>query len=382
MAENPKNYPVELTYNNSTIGITEGQTAILRGNGYEMLTDVVGKVKRKECETVNVMYNGEQIGQITDGKTITLFCGGKEMTGDLSFQAFLDSNFSFSDGTFLISSDRCLFAVSDDSSPLSIVNPLNGALLSLESTGSKSYQYMFTGTPTLCSIEIEGKSDGPDVVASLSGADRTTQSINTEGLFVYDCDHHTGGTVVLNVTITFTNGYTTVSDSFLLETAVGCLIAGTLVLMADCTLKKIEDVAMGDTIYTINVDTNEEYIATVEDVYIENECNDIYNIMFNDGSVIGCTSLHKWQTQDGWKAIAPNTDGVGTLEANDEIMLRNGSFAAIASIEKNTEIQPVYHLYVSNAQAMFVTDDEHHALKISDTYQTDFALFNWNGGYD
>ena len=272
----------------------------------------------------------------------------------------------------LITADGNVFVAKEEE--LRILNSLNGTTLTLESTGQKSYQYEFTGTPTLCSIEIAGKSDGPDVIASVSGADSTTQSINIEGLFVYDC-YFRSHTIVLNVIITFTNGQTTVSDSFLLKTAAGCLIAGTLVLMADNTLKKIEDIVMGDTIYTINIDTNEEYTATVEDIYIENECNDIYNIVFNDGSVIGCTSLHKWQTQDSWKAIAPNTDGVGTLEVNDEIMLRNGSFAVIASIEKNTEIQPVYHLYVPNAQAMFVTDNEHNTLKISDTYQTDFALF-------
>ena len=174
--------------------------------------------------------------------------------------------------------------------------------------------------------------------------------------------------------MTFTDGLTTVKDVFILYSFYGCLLAGTLVLMSNGEYKDISTIEEGEKIVCYDINTQVNIDVEVQGVYVADNCDDVYYLYFDDGSKIACTSLHKWMTDSGWKAIAPNTEGIGTLSVNDTVKLRDGSCVTITAIECDTITHTVYHLYMEQEYVMYVTDVLDNVPKMSDTYMPDYSI--------
>lgn len=84
-----------------------------------------------------------------------------------------------------------------------------------------------------------------------------------------------------------------------------CVAEGTLVTMADGSLKPIENVKIGDRVITYN-----DGLFYPEDVIgsYYNGVRDIVNVKFQCGFNIKCTRDHKVMTQDGWKEVQNLTE--------------------------------------------------------------------------
>lgn len=88
----------------------------------------------------------------------------------------------------------------------------------------------------------------------------------------------------------------------------GCLVAGTQIIMKNNELKCIEDVQIGDTVLTHN-GTFEE----VTNTFVFND-KEIYQIEFEDGSIVKCSGDHKFMVNGLW-VEAKN------LEVSEDCML-------------------------------------------------------------
>lgn len=74
----------------------------------------------------------------------------------------------------------------------------------------------------------------------------------------------------------------------------GCLVAGTKIKMADGSLKNIEDVQVGESVQTYGGDT-----STVADTFSFDD-KEVYEIEFEDGSVISCSAEHRFMVDGEW----------------------------------------------------------------------------------
>jgi hypothetical protein len=80
---------------------------------------------------------------------------------------------------------------------------------------------------------------------------------------------------------------------------VGCFEAGTQISMADGTYKNIEDVQIGDQIYSYNILTKKVEIDTVKQTYSIVQPTDCVILTFADGSTLWTTRTHPFYTTSG-----------------------------------------------------------------------------------
>lgn len=84
-----------------------------------------------------------------------------------------------------------------------------------------------------------------------------------------------------------------------------CIAKGSLVTMADGTLKPIEDVKVGDRVISYNEDTFSP--QNVLNVW-NNGTKEVVEVVSTDGLSVKCTKDHKFLTQDGWKQASELTN--------------------------------------------------------------------------
>lgn len=85
----------------------------------------------------------------------------------------------------------------------------------------------------------------------------------------------------------------------------GCLVAGTLILMSDGTTKPIDEVSIGDLVMTHLGEPGQ-----ICDKFIFDN-KDVYEIEFEDGSIIHCSGDHKFLIDNDWveaKYLSEMTD--------------------------------------------------------------------------
>ena len=82
------------------------------------------------------------------------------------------------------------------------------------------------------------------------------------------------------------------------EQGGGCLLAGTKIVMADKTLRNIEDVKIGEQVLTLN--GNKEVLNRWNETNLDEPEPECFRITFDDGSVIECSENHKFMSTLNW----------------------------------------------------------------------------------
>ncbi len=132
-----------------------------------------------------------------------------------------------------------------------------------------------------------------------------------------------------------------------------CFEAGTKVI-TEKGYKNIEEIKVGDSVLSYNVDTKENEYNKVTRVLIhENIFDDIYRLSIND-KVINVTGSHRFYilTNKGfeWKAVKD-------MNLLDMVMLENGEYRNIKVLGHEYKFDTVYNIEVENNHNYYVTED-------------------------
>ncbi|MBR6689627.1 MAG: hypothetical protein IKL68_06400 [Clostridia bacterium] len=98
-----------------------------------------------------------------------------------------------------------------------------------------------------------------------------------------------------------------------------CFDPGTKVLMADGTIKNIEDVKVGDIVMSLNEETGKYIPQKVLKTIIKHNSDDLVYVNLSNGIRIGMRAYHPLLTIEGWKSLRPNN--VQTIEELDKVEL-------------------------------------------------------------
>jgi hypothetical protein len=156
--------------------------------------------------------------------------------------------------------------------------------------------------------------------------------------------------IVLNsdYTNTHTTDLITNNYSYLLEVFC-CFDAGSKVLMADGTLKNIEEVEIGDLVMSLNEDTGEYVAQRVSSTIINKKSTDLVYVYLSNGTRIGMRAYHPLLTTEGWKSLRPdspdakreNIEGLSLLEVGDTLVGYDEN-VTIVKVEQRPEVEDYY----------------------------------------
>ena len=127
-----------------------------------------------------------------------------------------------------------------------------------------------------------------------------------------------------------------------------CFTADTKVY-SDCGLVCIEDIAVGDSVWAYDFETDETELKKVLNVWIK-ETDEILHLETSDGETIDTTTNHPFYVDGkGWVAA-------GDLEIGDTLVTAEGNEVEIADIEIERLAEPitVYNLEVEDFHTYFV----------------------------
>lgn len=130
-----------------------------------------------------------------------------------------------------------------------------------------------------------------------------------------------------------------------------CLAENTSIHTTD-GLKAIKDIKPGDTLLTYNEQTKKVEPDTVVAAGMTGMRSDIFEIMFNEGTVVRCTSNHPFakEDEDGnvtWTA-AENLKKYACIKAED------GGYRIVTRVEKLDTTIPVYDVTMENNHNFFI----------------------------
>jgi len=140
-----------------------------------------------------------------------------------------------------------------------------------------------------------------------------------------------------------------------------CFVAGTQVL-TETGMRNIEDIAIGDKVWTINLDNNQRELKEVTKLFI-GESNEIYEITINE-EVIEATPKHQFYIVDkGWIRAYE-------LEEGDQLIAKDNEKLVINKIVHKKDITPVkvYNLTVEGNHNYLITKYEvlvHNAASVA-----------------
>lgn len=135
------------------------------------------------------------------------------------------------------------------------------------------------------------------------------------------------------------------------EVDMYCFVAGTQVL-TESGMKNIEDIKVGEKVYTINLDTNQKELKEVN-FLIKSISTEIYEITIGD-EVIKATPKHQFYIVDkGWIRAYE-------LEKGDRVSAKDNSSLEITNIELKTYEEPidVYNLTIDSHHNYLITQYE------------------------
>ena len=90
----------------------------------------------------------------------------------------------------------------------------------------------------------------------------------------------------------------------------GCVERGTQIIMADGSLKNIEDVVVGDMVKTLNGD--HAVTATWNPETLANGTPTCYRVTFEDGTSVVCSDVHRFSKNGEWEFVT-------NLKVGDEV---------------------------------------------------------------
>lgn len=128
-----------------------------------------------------------------------------------------------------------------------------------------------------------------------------------------------------------------------------CFVAGTLVMAAE-GYKKIEDIELGDKVWSWCEETGEKILNKVTNLF-RNQTHDLVHLSIA-GEEITTTLGHPFYVVDiGWRKASE-------LVEKDKVVLYNNTIVEVdkISIEHTEELVDVYNFEVENAHTYYVTD--------------------------
>ena len=130
----------------------------------------------------------------------------------------------------------------------------------------------------------------------------------------------------------------------------GCFVAGTKVLTAN-GYKNIEDLKVGEYVYSYNMETKERELAQIKDTVVNYSAR-IYELYIND-QIIEVSADHIFYVENkGWIRV-------DEIELNDKVLTKNGLVPVkninIHNKEKHTKI---FTISVDKNHNFFVTTDD------------------------
>lgn len=141
-----------------------------------------------------------------------------------------------------------------------------------------------------------------------------------------------------------------------------CFVAGTKVLTSvNGNSENIENLNVGDEVVSLNVFTNEMYIAKIKFIKVTENVSNIVKVTLANGITIEMTEGHPLLCRDAFKTICDENEN-NKLKVGDEVYTING-YSEIVSIEYLTITTTVYNLNVIDFDEV---DD-------NDTYDNFFA---------
>ena len=120
----------------------------------------------------------------------------------------------------------------------------------------------------------------------------------------------------------------------------GCFEAGTKIIMADYSIKNIEDVEINDYVYAYNEELNKFEIHKVIKSYAHHNTPRVIKVTFSNNTVLNMTPGHPIMTTDGWKSrdiensLYEHNTIATWLEIGDKVININGTEIYVINIEE------------------------------------------------
>ena len=131
---------------------------------------------------------------------------------------------------------------------------------------------------------------------------------------------------------------------------VGCFVAGTKVLTAN-GYKNIEDLKVGEYVYSYNMETKERELAQIKDTVV-NYSTRIYELYIND-QIIEVSADHIFYVENkGWIRV-------DEIELNDKVLTKNGLVPVKnIKIDNKEKYTKIFTISVDKNHNFFVTTDD------------------------
>jgi len=123
-----------------------------------------------------------------------------------------------------------------------------------------------------------------------------------------------------------------------------CFSAGTPVHTKQ-GIKNIEDIHLGDLVWSYNEDTDAVALQPVTDLIV-NESDHTISI-YTEAEVIETTAIHPFYTEEGWKDASE-------LEQGDRILTKDHTKVTVEKIEYSYEPKKVYNFTIAHFHTYFV----------------------------
>ena len=129
---------------------------------------------------------------------------------------------------------------------------------------------------------------------------------------------------------------------------VACFTGNTLVYTED-GYKAIEDIELGDKVYSYSEKTMEVELKEV-DKLVNHMANEIYTIIINNEETIETTWSHPFYVVSKGKVLAKD------LQCGDMLVTKDGQTPVIIGIDKQEKQQVVYEIRVKDYNTYFITN--------------------------
>ncbi len=184
----------------------------------------------------------------------------------------------------------------------------------------------------------------------LIDSDGSTAVVSSNELFITNDDGFSLIEIDVEETDTYIIAGTTPINAFITHNAP-CFVAGTMITLADGSMKKIEDVVNGDVVSTFDLISNRK-TENVVNAVLSKSVNKIVEYKLDNGEILKCTVDHPIFVEGkGWSSF--NSDlsnemyslqtAVKQIEIGDKVKLLNGD-SQIVDIIKHNEETIVYNL--------------------------------------
>ena len=185
-------------------------------------------------------------------------------------------------------------------------------------------------------------------VKTQNDVSKISTALSSLGIEAGGMDGNTTGTagkvIDLGMNSAVAGGQNSVLGALLLTESKKCFEAGTLILM-ESDYKKIEDIKIGDYVYSYNEETKKSELKKVLKIFV-NITEKIYRITI-DNETIGVTGEHPFYVKGEWKEAK-------NLKLNDEIFSYFGNEGKVIKISIEVKNIQVYNFEVEDNHNYYI----------------------------